>query len=367
MSASSQRCLQSCSARRGYRRGLLSASLPRNFAAVQDLKADNRALSRKKKNRTNCPRATVGIDAKVCITLRLLAGASYLDVGWAYEVGKTSPNAIFRGTLHALNCVLPNLTFPTSEADCAHHARLFHHTRRSPISGIIAALDGIAISIRQPKLSAAPDPRKYYNRKGFYAICVQAAVSADYKFLFISARHTGATHDSTAFQGTQLHTLLESNVVPNWATIAADDAYSNSKHVLTPYSGNNLTQAQDSFNFYLSSCRIAVEQSFGILVSRFGIFWSPLRYDLSICTLIIMVAAKMHNVLVDSSANSSFSIPTNADENYDSGAPVVHLQDMLHTEQDVQRSRQRQRERTDVRDRIANMLSTLGYIRPRRA
>ena len=286
---------------------------------------------------------------------------------WAYGVGKTSLNAIFPETLHALNCVLPKLTFPMSEADCAHHASLFRHTRRSPISGIIAALDGISISIRQPKFSDAPDPRKYYSPKGFYAICVQAAVSADCKFFFISARHTGATHDSTAFQGTKLHTLMESNVVPNWATIAADDAYSSSKHVLTPYSGNNLTQAQDSFQFYLSSSRIAVEHSFGILVSRFGIFCSPLRYALSICTLILMVAAKMHNLLVDSSANSSFPIPTNADENYASGEPVVNLQDMLHTEQDVQRSRQRKRERTDVRDRIVNILSTLGYIRPRRA
>lgn len=110
-----------------------------------------------------------------------------------------------------------------------------------------------------------------------------------------------------------------------------------------------------------------MEQSLGFLVSRFGIFWSPLRYELSICTLIIIVDAKLHNFLVDRSPNSIFSIPTNVDENYATGAPVVNLQDMLHTEQNFQGGRQRKRESTEVRDSIASMFSALGYIRPRRA
>jgi hypothetical protein len=143
----------------------------------------------------------------------------------------------------------------------------------------MAALDGIYIAIACPR--EAEDSRKLLNSKGFYSICVQAEVGVDYRIYYVSSLHVGSTHDSTAFQSTQLCQLLlkssKQGGLPNWAIIAADDAYANHGRVLTPYSGRMLTSRQDEFNYFLFSCRILVEQVFVVIVARFGIFLSPMR------------------------------------------------------------------------------------------
>ena len=126
----------------------------------------------------------------------------------------------FHETIQALNKVLAPIEFPVSETDCGNAARKFQLLRNSPLEGIIAALDGIAVKIRQSTLNDTPDPRKYFNRKGFYALCVQAAVAANYKFVFVSARHAGSTHDSTAFRATLLYSVVKNDKMPSWARVS---------------------------------------------------------------------------------------------------------------------------------------------------
>lgn len=138
---------------------------------------------------------------KLLITLRLLAGAKYLDVSWPYGVADSTVYSIFDETLTAIEMELRgNIQFPKTEADCRMEAQKFQFMRRSPIHGIISALDGIAIAIQAPKLDEVPDPRKYFNRKHFYSLSIQAAVGADYRFQFSSACHAGSTHDATAYR-----------------------------------------------------------------------------------------------------------------------------------------------------------------------
>jgi hypothetical protein len=61
----------------------------------------------------------------------------------------------------------------------------------------------------------------------FFAISVQAYVSASYKDMFVTAMHAGSTHDSTAFLPTSLHAHLstkdEDGGRSSWAHVAADD------------------------------------------------------------------------------------------------------------------------------------------------
>jgi hypothetical protein len=56
--------------------------------------------------------------------------------------------------------------------------------------------------------------------------------------------------------------------LPYLATVAAGDAYGNRGRVLTPYSGRPLTSRQDAFNYFISSCRIFIEQVLGVIVAR---------------------------------------------------------------------------------------------------
>jgi hypothetical protein len=127
--------------------------------------------------------------------------------------------------------LLDSIKFPRTEDDCRSEAVAFQRLHSSPFGGIIAAMDGIAITITCPRLSCCPDPRKYFNRKGVFAISVQACVTASYKVSFVSAMHVGSRHDSTAFLSSSLHAHLlkkeEDGGLPSWACVAADNAYGN--------------------------------------------------------------------------------------------------------------------------------------------
>ena len=132
-----------------------------------------------------------------------------MDTGWPYGVASSSLYALFNETLDALIKVFAPIEFPVSDIDCSNSARKFQLQRNSPLEGTMAVLDGIAMKIHQLTLNVTPGPLKYFNRKGFYALCVQAAVSAKYKFVFVSARHAGGTDDSTAFQATLLYSVVK--------------------------------------------------------------------------------------------------------------------------------------------------------------
>jgi DDE superfamily endonuclease len=160
----------------------------------------------------------------LAVTMRILARASYLDVAWPHGLADATVYVIFDETLAALGEVLDKISFPKSADECVRAADNFQRSCQSPLYGIIAALDGLSIAITCPR--EAKDPRKFFNRNGFY---VQAAVGADYRIYYVSSLHAGSTHDSTAFQSTQLcHLLLKSvgqGGLPNCAIVATDDAY----------------------------------------------------------------------------------------------------------------------------------------------
>jgi hypothetical protein len=84
----------------------------------------------------------------LALTLRLLAGASYLDL-WPYGIAYCTVYTVVDETFDALDTVLTNINFPISEAECTAEASKFQNVRRSPIFGIVAALDGIAVAIQR--------------------------------------------------------------------------------------------------------------------------------------------------------------------------------------------------------------------------
>jgi hypothetical protein len=144
----------------------------------------------------------------VAMTMRFLAGGKVLDFGWPYGVANSTIYTLIDETLAALDATPDNNKFPQTEDDCRSEAAAFQRLHLSPFPGVTVALDGIAVAIPFPRLSCCPDTPKYYNRKGFFAISVQASVSASYKVTFVSAMHAGSAPDSTAFLSTSLHSHL---------------------------------------------------------------------------------------------------------------------------------------------------------------
>jgi hypothetical protein len=125
----------------------------------------------------------------IAITLRFLAGATCLDLAWPYCIAVPTVYYEIDETLEVLDVTLQNIKFPSTEYECQAASEGFQRLRNSPFYGVIGAIDGIAVAIRAPSPSECPNPRSIFNRKGFFAINVQAVVGADYSVLYLSAKH----------------------------------------------------------------------------------------------------------------------------------------------------------------------------------
>jgi hypothetical protein len=153
--------------------------------------------------------------------------------------------------------------------------------------------------------------------------------------------------------------------------VAADNAHGNGSaggRIITPYSGS-LTSVQDSFNYFLSSLRIMVEQTFGVVVARWGILWSPLRCSRAKASKILVVCCKLHNYIIDQQDKAGItagvpSVPAVEPDNHTQGQAQVFVQDVLHL--DLEASRHVRQRPCELRDSIVNQMRDLGLKRPTR-
>merc|ERR1712216_215635 len=81
-------------------------------------------------------------------------------------------------------------------------------------------------------------------------------------------------------KSSKLAKQIENGDLPDPFYITADASYVASDSIVTPYSGEKLSDPDDAFNFYQSSQRIVIECAFGILVQRWGVFWRPMKVAL---------------------------------------------------------------------------------------
>lgn len=77
----------------------------------------------------------------------------------------------------------------------------------------------------------------------------------------------------------------------------ADDAFSLSENMMKPYSTNNLTQEQRVFNYRLSRARRTIENVFGILSTKWRIFRTTIKANVSTVESIIESSVCLHNWL----------------------------------------------------------------------
>lgn len=160
------------------------------------------------------PSGPITMEIKLCIFLRLLAGACYLDMIW-YGVQLQSVLFIFIDLLRTINEVL-------SDAECFnfHPSLPNFHARLEELSaewaainlakfggagsggdcgGLIAAGDGyVAHQVKPTKKDLqGRDVKIFRNRKGCYGLIVQAFCDAYCMFVFFEVSWPGSTPDIT--------------------------------------------------------------------------------------------------------------------------------------------------------------------------
>ena len=180
--------------------------------------------------------------------------------------------------------------------------------RRWQMVHCLGAVDGKHIRIIQPPRSGS----LYYNYKGYYSIVLLAIASADYEFLYVDVGAEGRASDGGTWRQCTFHDHLygPSNLldlpppqhVPGMQQrlpyfLVGDDAFRMTPHLLKPFPGARLTRKQEIFNYRLSRCRRVVENTFGIMTTRFRVFRRAIEVSPGFVKDIVLACCVLHNFL----------------------------------------------------------------------
>ena len=172
----------------------------------------------------------------------------------------------------------------------------------------LGSVDGKHIRVRRPPATGS----EYYNYKDFYSMVLMAVVDAEYNFVFVDIGAMGQASDGGVWRKTSLYACMQDTsnplAIPEAAEIdgildpvpyffVGDDAFPMSTAMMKPYPQTGLTRKQRVFNYRLSRARRTVENTFGILASKFQIFQQPIRMDSQGVERVVCAAVVLHNFL----------------------------------------------------------------------
>ena len=249
-------------------------------------------------------------EIKLALTIRLMAGGSYLDLTALYVCGYTYVYQIFHYVNKNWICsddfvridFYNNLT---DENEMKKVSMAFANgTSMGLLYECIGAIDGWLVKIFCPNKTrdSVENPGGFFSRNGFFVLNVQVIVDKYKRVLWYSSNCKGGQHDSTAFKSTALYaSLVErcAELLEKGWYIVGDSAYTLRTFLITPFDGTEHGRKEDNFNYFQSSCRIYVECAFGEIDNRWGIFWRPLKFSLDNNIQTIEVAFRLHNFIVN--------------------------------------------------------------------
>lgn len=171
----------------------------------------------------------------------------------------------------------------------------------------VGAIDGKHIVINCPAHSGS----EYYNYKGTYSIVLMALVDSDYHFIFADIGGQGRISDGGKFQNCLLWQKIDTNTLnlpPDVPlpgreqnipyVFLGDGAFALHRNVMKPFPGNHdMGTNERTFNYKLSSSRVIVENTFGLLTSVFRVFKKPIEIDVNKVPMITMSCILLYNFL----------------------------------------------------------------------
>lgn len=167
----------------------------------------------------------------------------------------------------------------------------------SPFNSCISALDGILIPIR--KREKHYHPASFFCRKKYYTLPFQALLSYENRFLCVSIKCVGSTHDAVCHVVSELEKKLEEYGLPCGLWMVDDEAYICFEVLITPVPGSIVSENEIKFNYFLSSSlRIVLEQFLGVVVLIWRFLKNKLQFQLRRNTRIVLLCIKLHNCLI---------------------------------------------------------------------
>ena len=153
---------------------------------------------------------------------------------------------------------------------------------------------------------------------------------ADYNFLYADVGTNGRANDSGVLGRSDVTRLIENgnlNIPPPQPltgrnadvpfVIVGDEAFPLKEYLVKPYPSRQLDQDKRIFNNRLSRARRIVENVFGILASRFGIFQRALSFDPDKVTAFVLASCALHNLLRSKTSSRKIYTPEGMFDNDD--------------------------------------------------
>lgn len=186
----------------------------------------------------------------------------------------------------------------------------------------VGSVDGKHVAIVPP-----PETGSYfYNYKGFHSMVLMAVANANYEFLYVHFGTNGRISDGGVIENTGFNNLLTNDLLhlPDINptndlpyVFVSDEAFALRENFLKPYSVKMLDHDKRVFNYRLSRARRVVENVFGILVARFGVFQKKINLSPGNIDAVVMACCVLHNFL-RRHAPSTYTPPESVDtENED--------------------------------------------------
>ena len=269
----------------------------------------------------------VPAELRLCATMRILAGGSYLDAADLFAIAASSiwDSTVWPVVLaicSSTDPALDNIKFPfDDEMRLRQHEATFKKTAGPHWSGpgTVAAGDGCAVGIEQPSSAqVGGDVHSHHTRKYEWAFGFILFCDARCQIMSVEATHVSSAHDAEMYSSGAICEAIQTGKLPPWAHVVLDSAFACTEQELTPWSRgrNALSKAKDCFNYHLSAQRQCVERTFGILQARWGILWRPVKVDFDRVKFLLLALCRLHNFIMQD----------------DNMAQKIHLTQLAHDE-----------------------------------
>ena len=261
-----------------------------------------------KKKHTNY-RKPISAEVRLAVTLRYLAlGDGFRSLSQQFRIGLSTARYIVRETCQALCYVLQEkyLCTPRNRDEWLAIANRFNTRWQFP--HVLGCLDGKHVRISRPRRSGS----LYYNYKGYFSIVLLAICNAEYEFLYVDIGAEGKASDGGTWRQSTFNQYLEDlanplniptpDVVPGINRIlpyylVGDEAFRLSPNVMKPFPGASQNRKEEIYNYRLCRCRRVIENTFGIMTSRFKIFHKTIEVQPAFVQDIVMTCCMLHNYL----------------------------------------------------------------------
>jgi hypothetical protein len=235
------------------------------------------------------------------VTLRWLAGGSYLDITDVAGISRPSFYRVLWKTCKAIcNCPELAIIWPKTLADCQVAAANFADiSRENAILNCVGVVDGYLLRINTPSKKEAGNVKSFFS--GHYqchGLNVQAVSDHLSRFIYFAVAGPGVMGDNDACKEVDLYELIEK--LPVGFCVIGDCAYSPTEHLVPIYGGVlRLRPIYDNFNYYASQLRIRIEMAFGLMQMKWGILNHPIGVKLDNIKWMIVAIARLHNFVIN--------------------------------------------------------------------